>query len=301
MIGSLNYSSKTNSRTNKRFKKQNFSSFKILNLFFIFLLSIIFFGGCGGGKSSPPCIVRGSSSSITKPPSCLKLSPFYTKYLNSGGIPIAGSDHVSDIALFKVKETLEFMLRGLTKVREKMLGKYVRISIAGEGESINDILRAESVSTRTHKPVTLIGNRRVVTVVLQDNILCSQSDKWASEDVLVHELAHAIHEGGIKYADPNFEQKLKQAYDNRGSKWSYTYADSQAEEYLAEGVQSFYGVNGSGVGFGIIQNGILVANRDGIHNHVDTPQELQTHDPSLYQLIEDYFPPFGSNNPSCHA
>lgn len=53
---------------------------------------------------------------------------------------------------------------------------------------------------------------------------------------------------------------------------------TNAQEYFAEGVQSFFNVNA------------YAKPSNGIHNHVATNQVLKTYDPELYNLIKKAFP-----------
>ena len=58
-----------------------------------------------------------------------------------------------------------------------------------------------------------------------------------------------------------------------------TYAASNHEEYWAEGVQAYFGINAEGPVGG-----------DGVHNQIDTRAELQAYDPPLFDLIHGIFP-----------
>lgn len=76
--------------------------------------------------------------------------------------------------------------------------------------------------------------------------------------------------------DPKFQSKLEGCYKaaKASGLWGDTYAASNAAEYWAEGVQSWFDTN---------------RENDGIHNHVNTREELKQHDPRLYALIKSAF------------
>ena len=62
-----------------------------------------------------------------------------------------------------------------------------------------------------------------------------------------------------------------------------TYADDNAAEYFAEGVQDWYNTN---------QVPRLSGTResDGVHNEINTKTELQKYDPMLYALLGTVLP-----------
>ncbi|PIK56722.1 hypothetical protein BSL78_06364 [Apostichopus japonicus] len=75
-----------------------------------------------------------------------------------------------------------------------------------------------------------------------------------------------------------FNSRLTNAYNSarRRGLWQNTYADDTVDEYFAEGVQSFFNVESPPV--------------FGIHNDIDTREELAAYDPTLYNLIREAFP-----------
>ena len=111
-------------------------------------------------------------------------------------------------------------------------------------------------------------------------MLCLEGDRYWEEDILVHEFAHAIHQLGIVPVYPEIDVELKTALDAAlaEGKWVDTYAGSNIYEYWAEGVQSWFNVNKE-------RNPV-----DGVHNAVNTREELQSYDPALYAIIAKYFP-----------
>ena len=75
--------------------------------------------------------------------------------------------------------------------------------------------------------------------------------------------------------------RLSPRYNDRksgGTIWANTYAMSSAQEYFAEGVQSWFNVNA----FSDPPN--------GVHNHVATKGDLETYDEQLYKIIKQVFP-----------
>ncbi|MCB0032781.1 MAG: hypothetical protein KDE51_02080, partial [Anaerolineales bacterium] len=109
--------------------------------------------------------------------------------------------------------------------------------------------------------------------------LCYGSDVYLGESIAVHEFAHTIKSMGLVFLDSNFTTTVENAYQNARNQglWDNTYAGSNAEEYWAEGVQSYFNTN------------LQSDPPNGIHNHVNTRAELQAYDPGLYALIDEVF------------
>ena len=86
-----------------------------------------------------------------------------------------------------------------------------------------------------------------------------------------------MHLGVWSKIDPTFDQRLNAAYQAARSAGTYanTYAESSAVEYIAEGVQNWYNTN------------IGLTRPNGVHNHINTREELRTEDPMLYKLLSE--------------
>ena len=141
--------------------------------------------------------------------------------------------------------------------------------------------RARGLGATEHRPATSCA---------EENLLCYANDRYKGEDILIHEFAHTIHEFGISYLQRNFNYQLEKVYAIAVSKglWANTYAISNSKEYWAEGVQNWYDINREAIP------------TDGIHNHVNTKEELKEYDIDLYNLIDTYFEK-PSGKVSCHS
>ena len=136
----------------------------------------------------------------------------------------------------------------------------------------------------------LVGTKWLpLTTCAEENILGYQIDKYHAEDILVHEFAHSIHLIGILTVYPDFNERLKKAYDAAlaAGKWKDTYAATNIEEYWAEGVQDWFNVNAE------------VPKPDGKHNQVNTRKELKAYDRGLYDILSEFFPATNEQI-SCH-
>ena len=107
----------------------------------------------------------------------------------------------------------------------------------------------------------------------EENLLGFPGDPYSTENILVHEFAHALDVMGLRTIDATFEQKLQSAFDAALGEglWKGLYAAETKEEYWAEGLQSWFHTNRP---------------PDALHNHVDTRKELKEYDPAGYVLME---------------
>ncbi len=218
-------------------------------------------------------------------PSFLKLDPFYKKYLNASGIPIVSSEKVPDEAFYNVQKTIDKMDSYRRDVLDMMISKGARMVIMASTEVTTDLPEHKDLTPKVFwdqirgvgptiaKPLTTCG---------EENVLCygAGSDAYFDEDNVVHEFAHTMHVLGIAFVNRNIDSALEQSYDEamKNGLWSETYAATNHWEYFAEGVQSWFNVNGEAIPANFI------------HNEINTREELRTYDPRLYSIIKSYFP-----------
>lgn len=234
-------------------------------------------------------------TSVTAPPPALGLDAFYKKYLDNEGIPIVSSQKVPDEALYQARSVVRQMLSQIPNVRQELAKRRVRVAIIAASEGTTDIPEHAFLK---NDPVTnwdwrARGLGATVTVPVssgaEENVLCYGVDPFGGEDILMHEFAHAIYEVGLVFSDSAFQGRLNAAFQNarQVGLWTDSYAITNASEYFAEGVQTWFNVNDEAIP------------ADGMHNHVNTRAELQAYDPTLYALLEQYFAA-DENQCSCH-
>lgn len=237
-------------------------------------------------------LLQDSVSHVSVVPPAFGFNSFYKKYLNASGLPIVGSEDISDDAFYKTREVILMMLKKVPSIKNKLIENNARIAIIGRNELTTDLPEYKeldkSMNTRAR------GFGAMVTFPLtscgEENVLCLSNDPYNGEDILIHEFAHTIHLLGISFIDHDFDHKLNNIYSqalNEGL-WKNTYAISSPGEYLAEGIQSWFNVNKE------------VKVTDGIHNDVNTRNKLKLYDPRLYALISIYFSD-DQKNVSCHG
>jgi alpha-glucosidase len=204
------------------------------------------------------------------------LDPFYQKHVDAGGLPVVGSANVSDAALHEAAYLIDQMLANREDVRQELIKRRVRFVVMAPTEMTTDVPeQAHMDSEYWDRRARGLGGR--ICSCGEENLLNLPDDRYANENILIHEFAHTIHNYGLRRLDPNFNARLNSLYDDamQNGLWKDTYAATNAEEYWAEGVQSYFDCNASP--------------RRRVHNHVDTREELREFDPQLFELIDASF------------
>ncbi|XYH96574.1 hypothetical protein ACMHYB_53815 [Sorangium sp. So ce1128] len=238
--------------------------------------------GAGGGGGEPD----GACASVSEVPSELGLDPFYKKYVDATGIPVVSSEKTPDAALLRACSVVVRMLGMRDDVLQAMITNHTRVAVMAESEVTTDIpehsdlyeafpgtdwdTRARGLGATPARPASSCA---------EENVLCYPSDRYAGEDILVHEFSHAIAIMGIAFAEPTFDQELADVFEGalQAGKWENTYAATNKDEYWAEGVQDWFDTN------------IEAIPTNGIHNEINTRAELREYDRPLHDLIARYF------------
>jgi cyclophilin family peptidyl-prolyl cis-trans isomerase len=209
-----------------------------------------------------------------------KLSPFYQKYTDIGGLPVVGSTNVSDFALREAAWLVGQMLTNRADILKAMAANQTRLAVMAHNEYTTDIpehsqlkprvfwdRRARGLGAEPDAPAVSCG---------EENLLCFPRDPYATENICIHEFAHAIHDMGMSRIDATFDQRLRAAYHSATNRslWKNTYAAVDPHEYWAEGAQSWFDNN---------------RENDALHNHVNTRAELKEYDPDLAALCREVF------------
>ena len=208
------------------------------------------------------------------------LSPFYTQHMDVQGLPILASSRVNPQALDEAAWLIEHMIGHRPDILKAMAKARTRFVVMSVSEYTTDIpehqdlyprfwwdVRARGLGATSVRPAVSCG---------EENLLALDGDPYATENILIHEFAHAIQDMGLVSIDPTFDARLKHAYDDAMANglWVGTYAATNRREYWAEGVQSWFDTNRSD---------------DNQHNGMDTREELRMYDPGLGALCNEIF------------
>lgn len=227
---------------------------------------------------------RAEAQKVTPPPQGvverLKLSPFYKKCLLVNGLPVLGSEKVSDYALRETKWLLERMLAGRGDIVKALRENRLRVVVMAYNERTTEVpehsdLTPANYWDRRARGLGATPERPAISCA-EENLLDYPGDPYRGENIFVHEFAHAIHIMGLTRIDPKFEPALKRCFEQAKAKglWKGTYAATNMAEYWAEGVQSWFDCN---------------ASMNASHNEVNTREKLKEYDPDMEQLIHSVF------------
>lgn len=167
----------------------------------------------------------------------LKLSYFYQRYTEAYGIPIVGSNKVSNNAMKRACYVLRFFLADRNDLKEAFFKRNVRIVVMAITETLVIVPEYSALHTSVWNNVRgLSATRNVPLITVSDeNVQCS-NDKFKLEDMLVHELAYSV----VSLNALSEQQRRRLEYYYEGAKntvpWSQTFALADIKEYFASGV-----------------------------------------------------------------
>ena len=219
---------------------------------------------------SPPITVREA----------FNLHSFYEQWIDVEGLPVVASAKVNPYAVKEAAYLIRQMIGHCPDVLQALAQNNVRFAVMAYNELTTQIpehsdlqpdyywdRRARGLGSTPARPAVSCG---------EGNLLNYQGDPYSTENILVHEFAHAIHQMGLNTVDPSFDDRLQVMFEAAVEKglWKNTYAITNKAEYWAEGTQSWFDTNRA---------------NDDQHNHVDTRDKLKAYDPSLASLLTEVF------------
>ncbi len=228
------------------------------------------------------------SETVTPIPTLIRrsfnLSLFYKKYLSANGLPIVSSEKVADEAFFVARDIVIKMVEKEPQVLKNLISQKIRLAIMARTEVTTDIPEHSDLfqafpGTDWNKRARGLGPTlaRPACSVSEENLLGYNGDPYRGESILIHEFSHAIHQIGINLE--SFNLKLTETYQHaiKSGLWQNAYAVTNASEYWAEGVQSWFDAN------------LESRPADGIHNEINTRNKLKKYDPKLAKLMLEWF------------
>lgn len=210
----------------------------------------------------------------------LALAPFYAQYAEAKGLPIVASARVNPYALREAAYLVDQMLAHRPDVRQAMIDAKIRLTVMAFDERTTDVpehrmlepkeywdRRARGLGATPESPCVSCG---------EENLLGMRGDPYETENILIHEFGHAVHEAGAAVVDRTFNDRLEKAYAAAKAEglWSKTYAMTNPAEYWAEGTQSWFDCN---------------RRNDAVHNDVDTRDKVKAYDPRLAGLLAEVY------------
>ncbi len=209
----------------------------------------------------------------------LGLSDFYQKRVEVGNFSVLGSNGVSDFALKEAAFLIHQMVGGKYELLSTLNQNKTRFAVMARNEFTTDVpehsdlhpslywdRRARGLGATPSRPAVSCG---------EENLLCIDGDPYDTENILIHEFAHALHEMAIKTLFPQFQAELDECFRLAIEEkiWEGTYASINSAEYWAECVQSWFDTN---------------RENDNDHGRINTREELIANDPRITRLIRRY-------------
>ncbi len=210
----------------------------------------------------------------------LELDPFYQQYLDLRGFPVIGSDRVHPAAIREAAWIVNQLIGHRPDILSAMAANKTRLVVMAHNEYTTDVPEHQHLTPRDYwdrRARGLGATRRAPAVsCAEENLLGHPGDPYSTENICIHEFAHAIHQMGLNTVDPTFDDRLKHAFQTAidAGLWEGTYAASNRNEYWAEAVQSWFDDN---------------RENDNQHNHVNTRKELKAYDPGVSRLCAEVF------------
>ncbi len=243
----------------------------------------------GPAVESFPLIETGEQ--VVAPPE--GAHPFYTKYINAGGVVIVSSDAVPDAALIGAYRTILHLTSKRLDVLEAMLPHKPRISIMGLSETASDLPEFGSSSDgewglgqMPDSSTSLVSVRGV----------CYPGNNEYQANFLLHEFVHAMQNLGWPTTDPQSEDEVWGAYENAVKQGYFEAPRNEPlagitpfdafgdDEYLTHNVNAWFDLNeslpGPWVDVQIGDSGPPSGTR----------AQLRVRDPQLYKIIGRFLP-----------
>ncbi len=255
-----------------------------------------------GKPAAKPFIEDYVRASISAPPTSFGFDVFYKKYTDALGIAILSSEKAPDNALLVARDIVIHMLAKRPDLREELVRKKMHVGVMAQSESTTDIpehshwkrpSRDDPRLTPGEKKNYDNGIAKMTdkeywdrrargmggnpTTCAEENLLGYPGTRYYGENIFVHEFSHAIMGVAIRSVDPSMFSEIQTAYKDAMAKglWKNHYASTNANEYWAEGTQTWFWSN-----YEYMDGG----------TRVQTPDDLRQYDPKLYELLGRVYP-----------
>ena len=240
----------------------------------------------------PVLLLLGAATATTTPPASLSLDPFYTKYLDAGGIPVVASAKTPDEALGLARDIVNGELANRPDLRARLVQDGYRIAVMAPDETTTDLPeqrgwtkptpddprltrcerkhydeRIGRLTDRQYWDARARGMGGRLTSAATENLLAGPGDRYHGENIFVHEFAHDLL-AAVREVDPRLYRRIEQNYARAlgAGKWRGEYASTTVDEYWAVGTQYWF-------------NSGRIATFDKVH--VLSDRDLARYDPPL--------------------
>jgi hypothetical protein len=212
------------------------------------------------------------------------IPPFYTKGIIVRGMPIIGSDKVSDYAFLECGYVLDHMLAGSPAwVRSALTRAKVKVGIISVVEFTMDI--PENQTQRNMRPAAAAYQDRrsrglggiPLATCGEENLLNLSSDPYRHEDITIHEFSHTVAYA-IGAVNRDWYRRLRQTYQQamKAGLFAHSYSATDEQEYWAEGAQAWFDC--------------ADPKKDpAVHSGIWTREQLKHYDPDLATMLAEVY------------
>ncbi len=185
--------------------------------------------------TGPPSQTESSQTQITSPPASLGADPIYTRYLDTGGVPILAPSDVSDKAMHLAYN----ILVGMVSTRHDLFAALIRsnLRVILYNDYTTSLQDLPEFKDRPPAPDTagVYSQRFSYTAAV------APAFDFQCNIHLIHEIAHAIDYAEQKL-NLSFKARRDRTYQNAmaAGLWKGEYAETNEAEYWAEAVAGWF-------------------------------------------------------------
>ncbi|PAX08390.1 glycoside hydrolase [Sphingomonas lenta] len=236
----------------------------------------------------------------SRPPATLGLDPFYTRYVDAGGMPVVSSRRTPAEALKVARDIVLGLTAHRPDLHRNIVANGVRVAVMAPEEGTVDLPeqrhwrkpapndprltrcerkhyqeRIGRLSDREYWNGRARGMAGRLTSGATEDLLGLPSSRYYGENILLHEFAHVVL-WAIRDVDPALNARIERAYTQAkaSGRWRDEYALTTVDEYWAEGTQFWFNSN-------------KVATFDG--QVVLSDADLARYDPALAAVLREAY------------
>ncbi|HYV36002.1 MAG TPA: hypothetical protein VE988_09890 [Gemmataceae bacterium] len=204
---------------------------------------------------------------------------FYKKHLDYRGFSIFSSAKVSDAGLYEARYLMHCLLHEREDIVKALIKSGTRFMVMAPTEMTTDVPEQRHMKNdpKTNWDQRARGLGGKLTSCGEENLLNLKGDRYNSENILIHEFNHAVHNQALRSVDPTFDGRLSKIFNSAKSKglWKGTYLMENKGEYWAEACQAYFDT--------------MRAQFAPKKSKVDTHNQMKEYDPDLYKLVEEVY------------
>ena len=203
---------------------------------------------CGTQTPTPTPTPTPTSQSVAPPPSSLGLDPFYTKYLDAGGIQVVAPSGVEDAELVQARDIITGMLSDRPDIAAAMRANRYRVAYYDDSGG-GTLCQLPEFSDRFSEDCWPGEQASGLAFFTETFAIAGVPPLWRSgvcNGTLIHEFGHlvdfALNRSDSPVYDPGFEPRVTRAYNAAiaAGRWQGLYAATNTSEYWAEAVEYYF-------------------------------------------------------------